>query len=495
MREINIDFIAYIRSTGKNATYCEFDIEDCSCRINELRDFIEESQRTISDVKLKYRELFPINFWIQGYCLEDEYHDVKYSVISNPLDVLKNFDKQLDKEINELYSNYRSQKKDLINKGEFDPIKFENDRKNDIKLLKAELTEYYIYLFLKAVKDAQLALNYELTLSKLREIRNVVAYSSDQKGWSNFNFIKINKDLDIRIKTNFCYGQSSYFIVTLVYKNVFIVPYSFLIGYYNARSIDIIKGTKQFPRKRSSWETALKYAIDCANLAKTNPTQFVNDYVLSEIKGLIVGLEKMIDNPESFIPKLRENSIDDEINLCHVNNLNLEKMLILDDELTRTIVAIKVTDALEFISSLETLSADFSYLTEYINKLYSYNLKIKEDILLLKDKVEVSLPIYKKEYSKIQSKVNKITKDIEPHKNCIRTLTRNLSYKFAKNQIIDEYIEDHPDYKKLLKKEKSILEEFKSVENKLFRREFFLDKLNGLIRLINNSIPEKFSDM
>ena len=58
MREVNKDFIACIHNNGRRAKYCEYEIEDFSYKIEELKDFVRSSSRSVSEIKSKYRELF-----------------------------------------------------------------------------------------------------------------------------------------------------------------------------------------------------------------------------------------------------------------------------------------------------------------------------------------------------------------------------------------------------------------------------------------------------
>ena len=404
MREVNKDFIAYIYSDRSKAKYCEYDIEDFSYKIEELENFIRSSSRSVYNIKSKYRELFPFKFWWQGYCLENEYNDVEYTVISDPLDVFVEYEKDLKREIKIINIDYKNLKAEQIKEGKRDYAALDKKKKKDLENVQKQLIEKYTEIFLEAVEEAKNAINYELTLKKIRDNAKVVAYSSDQKGWSNFNFLKITKDIGIQVKTNFCYGKSSYFIVTINYKDVPIVPYSYIVTYYNARAIDVIRGTKWFPRKRSSWKPALEFAVECAKDAKKNAVKFVNDFLVNELGTLVKMLGELVENPDCSVPKLKESD-STEVGLGYINGMDIESMLIYKDEMPLAISAIKVTDALSYITSLKKLVVDFEYIAKDIDKILKYNRRIRKNIIGLENKVNITLPVFEKECSNIQSKI------------------------------------------------------------------------------------------
>ena len=490
MREVNKDFIACIHNNGRRAKYCEYEIEDFSYKIEELKDFVRSSSRSVSEIKSKYRELFTFKFWWQGYCLENEYNDVEYTVVSDPLDVFVEYEKELKREIKIINSEYKDIKAELIKEGKRNFAVLEKKQKKDLEIIEKQLLEEYTEDFLEAVKEAKDAINYELTLNKIRDNAKVVAYSSDQKGWSDFSFLKINKDLGIQVKTNFCYGNSSYFIVTIIYKDVPIVPYSYIVTYYNARAIDIIRGTKWFARRRSSWKPALEFAVECANDAKKDPVKFINDFLVSELGTLIAKLGEMVKNPDCFVPNLKESE-SNEVGLNYIHGMDIESMLIYEDEMPLTITAIKVTDSLSYITGLKKLVDDFEYIEKHIDKILKYNRRIKKNIIDLEKKVNITLPAFEKECSTIESKMKKLDKTIKPYKDELKKLTSRVNQARKRERIVEDYIDDNPEYEQLLLKEEKLINALADAQSRLYKRRRFSNKLNALVELIDRKTTEE----
>ncbi len=488
---INIDYIGYITNKNGTAEYKEFAIDDYSDIVDELRSWANLGVVSIPNIRKVYKALFPPKFWGKGYCLDNEYGDVEYRVITNPLDIL-NTDFKIEYQERKVKINkeYSALKQQLVQTKKYEHIKFEKDRSRDIKLAEEELTKKYIEKFISAVENSMAAINYELTLLKLKSDPNVVAYSSDQKGWSNFNFLEISDEVGVKIRTNFCYGRSSYFIVTLVYKGIYIIPYSYLVTYYNARSVDIISGTRSFSRRRSSWKPALEYAVECANLARSNPKEFIRDFIINEVTELVSRLEDLVLKPKEAIEQMIRIKADSnsEIKLNHLNysGMHLDRMLIEEIELPIAVMAFKVTDSIIYIESLKALSTDFIFLNEYIHKLVKLNKNILKKVEATKDAVDQSLPLYEEQVTNIETEIKRNHRLRQPYIDELNTLSSRVGTKQAKEEIQQDYIHDHPTYQKLLKDKDDLEMLLSSAMNRFKRREAFAQTLGKFIETISN---------
>lgn len=486
---VNIDYIGYLTKENGCVKYCEEAIQDHSDIVYELYDYCRDNNLTIAQVKKKYKELFPYEFWWQGYCLENEYSDVEYSVIRNPLAIFNDYPIQLRKTLSKTNEKYRALRRELSKEKNFILRAFNVEWKEELQDVENQLIQEYINLFIDAIEQAIPAINYEYTVNKLKETYDVSAYSSDQKGWSNFKFLKVSDDIDVQVKTNFCYGNSSYFIVTIIYKGINLVPYSFLVTYYNARAVDIIRGTRSYKRCRASWRPALEFAAKCANDAKENPQEFIYEYLLSEISVLVGRLSDLVNNPDSFIGsmvKFRNQNYED-VTLNHIEDLNFDSMLIKDDELSITIVALKVTDALRFIKDLQVLSHDFHFLTSYIEEILNLNFRIVPLINTLKSKVDYSLRSFENDVEDIKDKIEEVFNQIKRHEHQIKSILKGISRKDVRIDLKDSYIRNHPEYDELL----SQLDEYNARSQeatiRLGKRKAFSKKLSSFLDLIEDA--------
>lgn len=444
---VNIEYIAFISNNNDIAEYNEIEIEDHSSIIREIEAYAVGND-SVENIYRKWCELCPFEFWWQGYCLDNEYNDAGYTVIMGPNHIVKNYRRELVKLYAETNSEYAAKRKRLHNNYEISKI--EKERKDELDSIRNKLSIEYKGILLRVIRNAKRVINYQFTVDKLLQRSNIVAYSSDQKGWSNFRFLQINDDIGIHIKTNFCYGASSYFIVSIIYKGIEILPYSYLVKYYYARSIDIIRGTREFARSRSSWKPALEFAVSCANKAKQYPQEFIRRYILKEVRTLINQLEFLIQNPEQQIIRLKNSPGDKTIELNHIDRTNLDSMLILDTEFATAYTAMKVTDSLDFINSLKKLSSDFLFIRPYMNRIISINQSILEQVKRLKSNVDESLVKYESEYKLLNTKLKQITSDKIECKladsedileNDMQTLRSNINKRKRFVDELESYIE------------------------------------------------------
>lgn len=486
---VNIDYIAYISEINGYAEYKEFNIINYSSLISDLSAYIEQEPRTIPQVKSKYKELFPIKFWYQGYCLDNEYDDVEYSVVSDPLKILSTFNLRLQTLKRKIGEDYRELKKELSKKTDFNQDEFNKDLKSELTQAENELREDYISDFIDALEEAKYALNYEMSLIKLKEQDGVVAYSSDQKGWSNFNFLKISDNVGIKVKTNFCYGRSSYFNVTIIYKDIPIVSYSDLVQYYYARAVDIIQCTRSFTRKRESWMPALRFAVDCANKAQKDPQDFIRSYILSGLTILVDELSALISQPEEWISSLIsfKDKTSKEINCYHIDTYGFDSMLINDNEFPTAFIGFKVTDSLKYIEGLRMLSNDFPFLDKYIRIIHELNKEIYNRIESTKAAVDLSLPSFEDEVNKLDVEKNSIKEKLEPHYQKIEILCKGYWKKSDIEKVFMQYRYNTPEYANLINKLDDCNNKYVRAKVRLNRRVKFSNKLASFLELINNA--------
>lgn len=487
---INIDYIGYITNKNGTAEYKEFAIDDYSYIVDELRSWANLGVVSIPNIRKVYKALFPPKFWWKGYCLDNEYGDVEYRVITNPLDVLNtDFKIEYQERIVKINKEYSALKQQLKQTKKYEHIKFEKDRSRDIKLAEEELTKKYIEKFISAVENSMAAINYELTLLKLKSDPNVVAYSSDQKGWSNFNFLKISDNVGIKVKTNFCYGRSSYFNVTIIYKDIPIVSYSDLVQYYYARAVNIIQCTRSFTRKRESWMPALRFAVDCANKAKKDPQEFIRSYILSGLTILVEELNSLISQPEEWISSLIsfKDKTSEEINCYHIDTYGFDSMLINDNEFPTAFIGFKVTDSLKYIEGLRMLSNDFSFLEKYIRIIHELNKEIYNRIESTKAAVDLSLPSFEDEVNKLDVEKNSIKEKLEPHYQKIKILCKGYWKKSDIEKVFMQYRYNTPEYANLNNKLDDCNNKYVRAKVRLNRRVNFSNKLASFLELINNA--------
>lgn len=181
--------------------------------------------------------------------------------------------------------------------------------------LKKELCNYimlwiHAYRFLKA-RQQLLSTN-----------KNVVAFSHRYQGWSKPRQ-KINEALEIEFKTNFGYGNSSYFYLILVYRGVQIYPFMDWINYKYAEASEMEGYSERFHQKKvrerifkgkkvsttdvvieqTYWEDAFDSLVIACNICERSPEEFIDTYIIIALKNLINELEKIIDEDDRILDK------------------------------------------------------------------------------------------------------------------------------------------------------------------------------------------------
>ena len=105
--KINVDYIGYITTSNGVAIYKEWAIDDHSCIVDKLKEWVNLCTVSVPIMRALYKDLFPPKFWPKGYCLDNEYGDVVYNVITNPLDVLNQYNIEHQERLHEINKQYR----------------------------------------------------------------------------------------------------------------------------------------------------------------------------------------------------------------------------------------------------------------------------------------------------------------------------------------------------------------------------------------------------
>ena len=147
------------------------------------------------------------------------------------------------------------------------------------------------------------ALDYNSTLVCNNIEHNFLLYSHEKIGRQIF--IKdINQDLKVYIKTNFCFGSSSYFQVIIKYKNIELLPYSEWTKYYYAKYDDINSCTRSYTVSRNSWRYCLEFISNFINETINNPDTFINEEIRYEVEELFSGIEHIFYLSDDRLKKI-----------------------------------------------------------------------------------------------------------------------------------------------------------------------------------------------
>lgn len=172
---------------------------------------------------------------------------------------------------NDLYFNYTS----VISSSFVNGASFNVEKYSDGKYwAKNFLDAYYIeQAYNKCINDKQ-----------------IKAYSHRKIGWNLHNFV-LDDVFTILVGTNFGYGYANYFLLTLKFKNVEIIPFSHLVIYRIANIMQIIRNTRDYHIRDESWKECFDFVCNaCNDFYDKGQDGFIRKYMIDELEKMTTEL-------------------------------------------------------------------------------------------------------------------------------------------------------------------------------------------------------------
>ena len=341
--------------------------------------------------------------------------------------------------------------------------------------------------FVDQVKRYIYAMDYQRTMNALSMRNEVKMYSLEMMGWNEFNF-NINDDIKAIVRTNFGYGSSSYFTLKLQYKGIDIIPYTHIVNYYYAHMIELIRCTQNYSPSRDNWETAMGYIADAANIS-SDPTSFIQKYIVGECKTMIEKLKELNKDARCFCENLmqREHNGNDLLYVVDADNYNKEVFSIYPDEFSFTKRCEKTSGALNFLENMRFRTEYFPEFQNFIDELIEMNLnlipEIDERAQIIEDEIQISerkKQVQKNELDKVdgmiaphKEEINKIVEQRKKEKGVVDGVTLIL----LSRNVEEEYLNNHSDYKDLCNNRSNISKEISCINLDIDRRKNFIKKM------------------
>ena len=307
-RIINRHYIGVVKEINGILKYIEVDIPQDSILIEEIDAMKGNKNRTLMDVQQRFMEAYPIEK-LEGtyydYLYPLDYSDAYVNGVTYPrIMAYEDYKKSLAKY--EKWIREEHIKNDERVKKELDTLRQESEEK-----YRAQVEEIVAQLIAESVSKRKelfdykrflYAVNYVTKLDEIVQDPNVRMFSTDQIGWKEFEY-KANDDITVYIKSNFGYGNSSYFFCNLKYKDINILPYTAIIKYYYVQMIDFIRYTRRYAVNRDSWNEVFDFAVLTGNLAKHEPERFVKEWIVNEVEEMMIGIRKIMNSPKEELEK------------------------------------------------------------------------------------------------------------------------------------------------------------------------------------------------
>ena len=167
-----------------------------------------------------------------------------------------------------------------------------NQTLNPINYRPAEIIEFYK----KEIKEKYILWGKAFAINKTYRIcqqdSSIMVFSHRHTGFSNPVY-QLTPNFSVEIKTNFGYGNSSYFYTKLKFKDIEITPFSEWIEYEFAQFSEIIRYTQSHELENKYWIEAMNFCKDACNLSMLDEVKFVEKYVIDECEKMLTGLEEI----------------------------------------------------------------------------------------------------------------------------------------------------------------------------------------------------------
>lgn len=365
--------------------------------------------------------------------------------------------------------------------------------------------------FLKIVGRWFNAYDYYQALNKINNNNDIKVWSSEKIGWTTIEYI-VNEDLKVYVSTNFAYGGSSYFHLSLRYKDLLITPYTEIITYYKANVREFRTFTRSYAVERDSWDYAFKYLEEASNLMLHNPNEFVQKYIVEEIDRAMYMLSMCTNELKNgnfgILGRVTIKKSTPILSAWDMTDSDKKDYEVYKKEMDFVFVVEKLDNIIEVFGDLGRFKFVYNNidvvgerLKREIDKIYqdvenkshelSSELEGKEN-QRLETKTEIAErenefnPIQEKYEEYVHQEEEKIPKD------------NSLSWS-EKRKIIDTAIEqfktENPKYEELKKEISKKKEELIQIENDIIKRENFKNSLDSFLKKYQDVFVESSKDV
>lgn len=412
------------------------------------------------------------------YILASDYMDGVVRTVKIPI---KRHLKTLESLIHMVYDDEYTVKdmqdlfeRDIPDKGPFQYClkhKYSDSYIGDIVFPNESFVKYRGIINLKKKKDfirKYLPYIYAIDYSRALESNSVKGkfsmFSNEEHGRFAYSH-KVTDDIIIKTSTNFCYGSSSFFHLTVSYKGIKLLPYSVWVKYYYAGYSELMSCTRSFYVDRTSWDYCLSFIEKFTNKAIQDPEQFIREDVMYEVNGLLEGLEYVFamseDDYKARLDVEHTSGEDRYIGIRMVRQANKAdryRYHIRPAECALVYKMGKICDALYFLRTLEQLREIYDEVSRVIKRIKEMNIALLPDVMMVLNNVKSEVDSIKAEYDQLDKKLTKKENRLSWMNNKLNTqLSRNPKMKDeVRRKIIEFFIRDYPDYDDL-KKEVNVL--------------------------------------
>jgi hypothetical protein len=472
---INYDFILALKKHGAKVEVIKIPIKR---RLNKIEALIKMVDNSIFDVTDMYGVMtslfssYPEEF---NLCFGYACDDVFYGKLEFPVIDTKSYLGTLSKEENRIEILNKRGNKRLANQLQQKLLdKIHNDKMD----------------YLDKALSYIAADDYTRAVENIRDNKNYVAYSNEVHGWYR-PIHKVNDDISVQIKTNFCFGNSTKFLVIVRYKDIAILPYGEWVSYYYAKIDQLIGCTRTYQLNRERWFDCMNFLCDFINAAIDDPYNFVKKEIMTEVNTLINGLEEIFDMDSNCLEhELRVQRSKTESRYIGIRSAyvasdkDIEKYKISPDETTMIYRMEKICLALKFLDSLREIKDIYDDVNSAIEKIIKLNLEIKPEVDAAIPPVKEEIKVLENELAPKTKRLDFLENKIDKFEERLDKLCDKATSSEQKEEITVRFKASHPLYEQYTNEAERLYDETRSLKSKISDRESLLNRLNNYKELI-----------
>ena len=486
-KKVNEDFIPVVHFDGANLKYIEIDIEK---KYEYLKSLINKAlfndSLLLIEIQNTFSYIFPGKPGGYSFCFPHNYS----AAFVDSADYPKIYSQEeFDSEKNNVRVGYIDKETEKLNKekeeGKIDECLYQEAigrvKEEAEQLVIDRIAEIKDSFVKKSIRYIQ-AYEFYSTLRQIKADEANVMYSTEIIGWTKFNY-SINKNVVVNFKSNFCYGRSAYFHITLIYKGVEILSYPKLVQYFHANMLDFIDCTESYKPERHNWEPALSFVVEQANWVSVDEDAFVQKWIIDGTNEMMLGLKEILNFPNTAIDNIIKSNIDDS-SLYAVRNITKDEIAeyeVYRHEMTIAFQAEKITGSLLLIPNLTKLCGLYPKIKLIINEIESLNREffpqLHNAIVIISNKIKTlsnKIDSLQTEFSAFKRDNNRLFRDYDIFKK------RNRD----KLNVFGDFIKDHPEFEAIYNKRNKYKKEIEELTNEFERLIKFKKQLVRCAQLI-----------
>jgi hypothetical protein len=463
--------LALVENSDATLSVRRIDRPSSELPITELEAMVDNPNRTIYDMSSYFYSVFSPKVKSFAFCYPSEYNDSYIDSRSVPKEISYADYVQGDKEIETTFnSKHRSCKEPL------DALKSKLDK----EIIEANHSAKKKYLNKASIYIKCLRLSE--TVKNTKEHNEIKLYSRDVVGYSTYTH-KINDDITVELRTNFGYGSAAYFNLAVKYKDIVILPYSYLVHYYYANMKSLMACTRAYRPLRESWDASIAFIADFVNQSIADPRKFVGEYVIKEVEEMMKGLRAIMDNPAEVQSRIKDLT-SSEIRLSVIRPFNKDEFIMMEtmaDELTILFKAEKITGSLLFVESLKQLQEVCGDMSALIDEILSMNKGVKPEIPPVLNSVRSTIETFKREEMNLERQIKfKENRKLYFNKRKERLQAKmTFAEKIAHDKI---FREKNPLYVKLEEEINELNQKVYNLQDKIQKRERVEERLTVCLK-------------